>query len=392
MALHTATFGELYQTSLDALEKLCNHQKFLQKLQERSKLLGTCCDRPELSIKCSQKKCGCNSYSPSYQQKRRFSKQRRFLDFLVVVIRNGASLKIRRTKESENDKTSKDNMLAMRFQYESSDDSSEDGFEDVQNKFDVLDLRPMEPYQEKVADATPPSPNAKIYIFLDKYYDKPIPVIAYFDTGASCTIMQQEILPVEYWEECSIEFRIANGQPFIVSLINWGPIENLPYHPQYPFIATFELNDEFLDRFPKDAYIMLWYLAEICTIKVQVHGNALLRYVSRCLLTEQDREFKVFYQWLTFFQDATWWQKNICKTMSMLSITVTFRIKTTIIQEDSNIKVQKKFEAKMALEVRICAIIHRDRPGPGILAQVMEASKKAKADAAAPPFDFRLFL
>ncbi|KAL9224860.1 hypothetical protein vseg_000855 [Gypsophila vaccaria] len=38
--LSAATLGELYQTSLEALEKLCNHQKFVKQLQEQGKLLG----------------------------------------------------------------------------------------------------------------------------------------------------------------------------------------------------------------------------------------------------------------------------------------------------------------------------------------------------------------
>lgn len=43
-----------------------------------------------------------------------------------------------------------------------------------------------------------PSPIAKIQIFLDGY-DKPIPVIAYFDTGATCTIINPDILPLSHW-------------------------------------------------------------------------------------------------------------------------------------------------------------------------------------------------
>ncbi|KAK9723857.1 hypothetical protein RND81_05G030500 [Saponaria officinalis] len=71
--LGTATFGELYQTSLAALEKLCNHQKFFKQLQEQGKLLGRACDHPELSIKCKPKKCGCTS---SEGRKNRFYKKR----------------------------------------------------------------------------------------------------------------------------------------------------------------------------------------------------------------------------------------------------------------------------------------------------------------------------
>ncbi|KAK9750015.1 hypothetical protein RND81_02G166600 [Saponaria officinalis] len=71
--LGNATFGELYQTSLAALEKLCNHQKFFKQLQEQGKLLGRACDHPELSIKCKPKKCRCTS---SEGRKNKFYKKR----------------------------------------------------------------------------------------------------------------------------------------------------------------------------------------------------------------------------------------------------------------------------------------------------------------------------
>ncbi|GAA0170788.1 hypothetical protein LIER_41024 [Lithospermum erythrorhizon] len=206
----------------------------------------------------------------------------------------------------------------MRFKYESSDDSSEDNFEEVQNKFDVLDLCPMELCQRKVADATPPSPNAKVNV-LPKKHDKPIPVIAYFDTGAGCTILKAKILPAAYWKNCSMEFREANGQCFTDSLIS-KPIY-LQLFPVYTIKARVygsDLSKKYLDiqkasytnntsshRFPKNAYLMLWYLAQIYTFKLHVSADTLLRYLARCLLTDQDKEFTVFYKWLTLFHDAS---------------------------------------------------------------------------------------
>ncbi|ESQ44532.1 hypothetical protein EUTSA_v10003477mg, partial [Eutrema salsugineum] len=68
MTLSQASLGEIYQISLAALEKLCNHQKFFKQLQEQGTLLGRACDRPELSIKCKKKRCGC---STSYKQEKK---------------------------------------------------------------------------------------------------------------------------------------------------------------------------------------------------------------------------------------------------------------------------------------------------------------------------------
>lgn len=61
MAFNQAFLGKIYQLSVTALEKLCNHIKFFKQLQEQRKLLGKACDWPELSIKWKQKRCGCSS-------------------------------------------------------------------------------------------------------------------------------------------------------------------------------------------------------------------------------------------------------------------------------------------------------------------------------------------
>ncbi|ESQ39483.1 hypothetical protein EUTSA_v10001272mg [Eutrema salsugineum] len=141
MTLSQASLGEIYQISLAALEKLCNYQKFFKELQEQGKLLGRACDRPELSIKCKTKRCGC---STSYKQE----------------------------KKSKNK---------------------------WQN----------------------PETNAKIYIFPTKY-DKPIPVIAFFDMGAASSIIKPDILPSTHWDRCSVAVKAANGQIFYISLIICG--------------------------------------------------------------------------------------------------------------------------------------------------------------------------
>lgn len=46
MMLNTTSLGNIYQHVLIALEKLYNHQKFLQALEEQGKLLGKACDKP----------------------------------------------------------------------------------------------------------------------------------------------------------------------------------------------------------------------------------------------------------------------------------------------------------------------------------------------------------
>lgn len=78
MMLNATSLGSIYQYVWIALEKLCNHQKFLRALEEQGELLGKACDKPKLSIKCKDKKCSCgpssNSSSSSKKSKHKPSK------------------------------------------------------------------------------------------------------------------------------------------------------------------------------------------------------------------------------------------------------------------------------------------------------------------------------
>lgn len=71
-------------------------------------------------------------------------------------------------------------------------------------------------------------PYAKINIFLD-HYAKPITVIAFFDTGAACTIINPEILPPSHWKLYYQVFHAANGQPLVVDYIS-KPIHIQLFH------------------------------------------------------------------------------------------------------------------------------------------------------------------
>ncbi|GKB43905.1 hypothetical protein Tco_0888847 [Tanacetum coccineum] len=117
------TLGELYQLILNALAKLCNQKKFLAEFERTRKRLGTTCDDKYLQIKCK-------------------------------------------------DKSSCD--------YFSSDDDSDTDSLESDSDFGVHMINPILhvlPIQED-----PPLPLAKVHLFTDAYA-KPIPVIAFFDTG-----------------------------------------------------------------------------------------------------------------------------------------------------------------------------------------------------------------
>ncbi|XP_048234297.1 uncharacterized protein LOC125370904 [Ricinus communis] len=70
----------------------------------------------------------------------------------------------------------------------------------------------------------PPVPYIPIQILPSKY-SKPVPVIAFFDTGAQRSMMNSMVLPSEYWKPHDQFFRAANGQTFKTTLITRQKIE-----------------------------------------------------------------------------------------------------------------------------------------------------------------------
>eukprot|EP00257_Ricinus_communis_P017936 XP_015576507.1 uncharacterized protein LOC107261471 [Ricinus communis] len=81
---------------------------------------------------------------------------------------------------------------------------------------------PFSPYPvlelSQLATKIPPVPYVPIQVLPSKYA-KPVPVIAFFDTGAQRSMMNPEVLPSEYWKSHVQFFRAANGQTFKTTLI-----------------------------------------------------------------------------------------------------------------------------------------------------------------------------
>lgn len=98
---------------------------------------------------------------------------------------------------------------------ESSQDSSEEEDYPAIQSFDQVSS--VDPNLSIMPDL--PSPKGKIYI-LAKAYAKPSLVTAYFDTGAARTLMNPKIIPSSYWRKCSVGFKAANGEIFIIDKIS----------------------------------------------------------------------------------------------------------------------------------------------------------------------------
>ncbi|GKE13422.1 hypothetical protein Tco_1416973, partial [Tanacetum coccineum] len=65
----------------------------------------------------------------------------------------------------------------------------------------------------------PPLPLAKVHLLTDAYA-KPIPVIAFFYTGSSVSILNSNILPDHYWKPHHQNFMAANGEKFVIDKIS----------------------------------------------------------------------------------------------------------------------------------------------------------------------------
>ncbi|KAJ9550757.1 hypothetical protein OSB04_014802 [Centaurea solstitialis] len=64
-----------------------------------------------------------------------------------------------------------------------------------------------------------PTPLAKVHL-LTSTFAKPIPVIAFFDTGSSVSILDPDILPSDYWKPHHQHFLAANGDTFVIDKIS----------------------------------------------------------------------------------------------------------------------------------------------------------------------------
>ncbi|KAL5580723.1 hypothetical protein UlMin_013165 [Ulmus minor] len=227
--LQNTTLGELYQLVLRALEKMCSHNKFIQEYMKQTKKLDKVYNQKELQIKCpSHSSCSCSTKirkykkykhydksSKSYKFKRQFNNKKGPWKFLCRKKKFGKSsnrcylsgMKCHFAKQCPKGKTAK---LISHIQ-ESTGISLSDN--DVESIFSVDEeitpetLCALQPYsdcsdsddQESFYKMTAINsvqlvPIVKMQVIPSKY-SLPIKVTAFFDTGASFTIMNPDILP-----------------------------------------------------------------------------------------------------------------------------------------------------------------------------------------------------
>nr|GEX17926.1 reverse transcriptase domain, viral movement protein [Tanacetum cinerariifolium] len=119
-----------------------------------------------------------------------------------------------RTKTGSDDEPSDSVLCTIAYSDLSSDDDSDT---ESDSDFGVHMINPIPhvlPIQED-----PPLPLEKIHLITDAYV-KPIPVIAFFDTGSSVSILNSNILLDRYWKPHHQNFMAANGENFVIEKIS----------------------------------------------------------------------------------------------------------------------------------------------------------------------------
>nr|GEW78744.1 putative reverse transcriptase domain, viral movement protein [Tanacetum cinerariifolium] len=118
---------------------------------------------------------------------------------------------------SLDDKPSDSVLCTIAYSDLSSDDDFDTDSPESDSDFGVHLINPIPhllPIQED-----PPLPLAKFHLLTDAYA-KPIPVIAFFDTGSSVSILNFNILPDHYWKPHHQNFIAANEEKFVIDKIS----------------------------------------------------------------------------------------------------------------------------------------------------------------------------
>ncbi|KAL5548138.1 hypothetical protein UlMin_003369 [Ulmus minor] len=182
--LQNTTLGELYQLVLRALEKMCSQNEFIQEYMKQTKKL-------DKVIRKHKKNKHYDRSSKSYKFKRRFNNKKGPWKFLHRKKKFGKSsnrcylcgMNGHFAKQCPKGKTAK----LITYIQESTGISLSDN--DVESIFSMTAINSVQPV-----------PILKMQVIPSKY-SLPIKVVAFFDTGASFTIMNPDILPKEFWRK-----------------------------------------------------------------------------------------------------------------------------------------------------------------------------------------------
>ncbi|KAH9649415.1 hypothetical protein KPL70_025981 [Citrus sinensis] len=267
--INNLSLGRLFQLALVSLDYLCDQKKFFRNLIKDKEGFQTACKKPYLEIKCKDSKhCTCPSTKkhhkvrfhrkssrtpqsrpfprrpkkiryfrrrqPSEILDRRRTKSRCFICKKLGHFAKECPKNPKRSQRlvqqlqslhqfspdtdqieflySEQESPDPDTVFALGTSDSDSDSTSSTEPEDYSPVFHIQSV-PSSSTQLSVQ----PIPSVKIQILLSKY-SRPIPAIAFIDTGAQRSILNPAILPPETWISNENHFRAASGKLFSTKL------------------------------------------------------------------------------------------------------------------------------------------------------------------------------
>ncbi|KAH9657947.1 hypothetical protein KPL70_023285 [Citrus sinensis] len=267
--INNLSLGRLFQLALVSLDYLCDQKKFFRNLMKDQEGFQTACKKPYLEIKCKDSKhCTCPSTKkhhkvrfhrkssrtpqsrpfprrpkkiryfrrrqPSEILDRRRTKSRCFICKKLGHFAKECPKNPKRSQRlvqqfqslhqfspdadqieflySEQESPDPDTVFALGTSDSDSDSTSSTEPEDYSPVFHIQSV-PSSSTQLSVQ----PIPSVKIQILLSKY-SRPIPAIAFIDTGAQRSILNPAILPPETWISNENHFRAASGKLFSTKL------------------------------------------------------------------------------------------------------------------------------------------------------------------------------
>ncbi|KAH9680134.1 hypothetical protein KPL71_026431 [Citrus sinensis] len=267
--INNLSLGRLFQLALVSLDYLCDQKKFFRNLMKDKEGFRTACKKPYLEIKCRDSKhCTCPSTkkhhkvrfhkkSSSTPQSRPFPRCPKKIRYFRR--REPSEILDRRRKKSrcfickklghfakecpKNPKRSQHLVQQLQSLHQFSPDTDQieflysqqespdpdivfalgtsDSDSDSTSSTEPEDYSPVFHIRSVPSSSTQlsvqPIPSVKIQILLSKY-SRPIPAIAFIDTGAQRSILNPAILPPETWISNENHFRAASGKLFSTKL------------------------------------------------------------------------------------------------------------------------------------------------------------------------------
>ncbi|GMN56938.1 hypothetical protein TIFTF001_026049 [Ficus carica] len=260
------TLGEICQFIFRAIDKMCSQNKFLQEYMKQMKQFDRICINKELLTKCPKNPtpgCNCSSCSskPSsrirkfrrkkgfrrnkffskkkgswkfLRKRRNFSKRRSTRCFICGsknhFMKNCPKAKTQKmithiNKEtgisfsdneieslfSVDDEINDHTLCVLQLSESETESTSSESESDPEPDGQVLQMNAINIAQ--------PTPMMTMKVITSKYAN-PIRVAALFDTGASYSIINPDILPSAYWKKKKQFFNAANGEVFCTELIS----------------------------------------------------------------------------------------------------------------------------------------------------------------------------